>query len=104
MNKARRKAIDELYNRLATLQTELENLSNADDMKDTAETIRDEEQEYFDNMPDSLQQGEKGQQASEAADNLTTAFDKLSEVADAITTLRDDVNEALEALDNAKAG
>lgn len=37
-----------------------------------------EEQDYYDNMPESLQGGEKGDRAMEAADQLQAAVDALS--------------------------
>lgn len=71
MNDTRRKAlakivtaIDDLHGKLQDAATELE-------------ALKDEEQEYYDNMPESFQQGEKGQAAEEAANQLSEAFDKL---------------------------
>ena len=43
------------------------------------ETLRDDEQEYYDNMPESLQGGDKGQQAQEATDNIDHAISSLEE-------------------------
>jgi vacuolar-type H+-ATPase subunit I/STV1 len=66
LNNARRKQISELIDRIDELQSELE-------------TVRDEEQEYFDNMPENLQQGDKGQNAEQAASDLSSAHDSLVE-------------------------
>ena len=74
MNKARRKTIAELRERLDALKAQ------ADDLESEIETIRDEEQEYFDNMPESLQGGDKGQAAEEAVSHLDTALDAIQEV------------------------
>ena len=52
------------------------------------EEIRDEEQEAFDNMPEGFQNGERGELAQEAINNLETAIGYL-EALDAI----DDLNE-----------
>lgn len=41
------------------------------------ETAKDEEQEYFDNMPENLQQGERGQAAESAAEALSEAYDSM---------------------------
>lgn len=60
MNKTRRKQIANIRQRLAAL------LATADDIKTDLETIRDEEQDYRDNMPESLADSDKAQ-ASEAA-------------------------------------
>jgi vacuolar-type H+-ATPase subunit I/STV1 len=66
MNNARRKQINELIDRIDELQSQLE-------------SVRDEEQEYFDNMPENLQQGDKGQSAEQAASDLGSAHDSLVE-------------------------
>lgn len=50
MNKERRKAISDLVDRVEELKAEVESLMN-------------EEQEYYDNMPESIQNGEKGDTA-----------------------------------------
>lgn len=41
------------------------------------ETARDEEQEAYDNMPESIQAGAKGDRATEAIDTLETAISEL---------------------------
>lgn len=45
--------------------------------KSILEDAAAEEQEYFDNMPESFQYGEKGDAAQEAADNLDNAHGEL---------------------------
>jgi len=102
MNNDRRKALDELYKRLELIQLAVENITDADEVHDLLEAVRDEESEARENMPESLQEGEQGQRSQEAIDNLDTAVDKVKEIADAITTMQDDLREALEAIDNAK--
>lgn len=74
MNKERRKEI----NALAAKLEELAGLLT--DIKDSVESIRDEEQEYFDNMPESLQGGDRGMVAEEAASNLEQAMDALEDI------------------------
>lgn len=69
MNKARRKKIQELKDKLLDLLTEIEE-------------IKDEEQEAFDNLPEPLQDGDKGTKMSEAIDNLDSAYSSLEEVAE----------------------
>lgn len=41
------------------------------------ETAMNDEQEYFDAMPESLQSGEKGEKATECIDTLQSAIDSL---------------------------
>lgn len=64
MNKERR-------NKLAVLRGNLEDLA-AD-----LEALAGEERDAFDNMPESLQQGERGQQTEAAADALDEAVSEL---------------------------
>ena len=51
MNKQRRQQPNELAEKIRAL-------------KDEVETLRDEEQDYYDNMPESFQNGEKGDRKS----------------------------------------
>lgn len=71
MNKERRKQIAEAT---ALIERGLEIL----------ETCRDEEQEYYDNMPESFQNGDKGQSATAAVDVLETAIDQIREGIDGV--------------------
>ena len=88
MNKDRRKAI-------AALSDELQKALDLLDA-DRVTEIRDEEQEYYDNMPESLQGGEKGEAAQSTIEHLDRAVEKVSEALDALT-------EAVEALGEAQA-
>jgi len=75
MNKERRKQIDGI---IARIEQELSPL--VDELRGAIEEVRDEEQEYFDNMPESLQGGDKGNLAEAAVDALEEAvsgFDDL---------------------------
>ena len=71
MNNKRRKQIE-------TVRTTLEALMV------TVETIRDEEQEAYDNLPDSLQDGTRGERMTEAIDSLESALDNLNDANDAL--------------------
>ena len=66
MNDARRKAI-----RAA--------LSQIEDAAATLEGPRDEEQDYFDNMPEPIQSGEKGDKATEVIEAMTALLEGLDE-------------------------
>lgn len=60
MNKQRRKALNELTEKIRELMEELE-------------TLQDEEQECYDNMPEGIHDSEYGERASEAIDSLQEA-------------------------------
>lgn len=74
MNKERRKRIAEL-------------LSEIEVCKDSLESIRDEEQEYYDNMPESFQQSEKGSAAESAIEELEAAGSALDDCISAISNI-----------------
>ena len=67
MNKARRKWLEDTINKLEEQKTELE-------------SIGEEEQETYDNMPESLQDSEKGQTMYENIDSLETAASDLDDI------------------------
>lgn len=64
MNNARRKSLTAALGLLDEAQ------ALADQAFEIVSTIRDEEQEAFDNMPEGLQQAERGEVMSEAISNL----------------------------------
>ena len=69
MNAPRRKAIREI-------------ISDLEELKSRLETIMDEEQEAYDNLPENLQGSERGEEMEAAADNLDSAFNGVDEVLD----------------------
>lgn len=71
MNKARRKQIAQLLEQLENLKADLD-------------SILEEEQEAFDNLPESLQEGERGQASQTAIESLESAQSAFEEVVDAL--------------------
>lgn len=76
MNKQRRAALDAILSELET-------------QRDALRTITDEEQEAFDNMPQSLQEAEKGQTMESGIDSMEDAINNLQEVADLLRDVID---------------
>jgi len=77
MNKDRRKQIK-------TEETDAsEIVSKVEDLLSNLEEIRDDEQEYLDNMPENMQDGEKGDIARAAVESLESVIDALQELVDA---------------------
>jgi hypothetical protein len=73
MNRERRKQIADIIKQIEALA----------DLNDLAQEIRDiaaDEQEAFDNMPESLQQSERGQASEAAISALEEAADTLEQV------------------------
>lgn len=60
MNAARKKRIQDVIEKL-------------DELKTVIEELHDEEQEAFDNLPESFQESERGEAMEAAADNLDSA-------------------------------
>lgn len=71
MNKARRKAIEKISDKLEELQAELQ-------------MLKDEEEEAYDNLPESLQEGEKGDAMQEAIEYLENADSFIEDAKDAL--------------------
>ena len=74
MNAARRKAISVIYDDLQSI-------------KERIESIRDEEQEAHDNLPDSLQYGEKGEAMQESADTIDSAVSDIDQVLESLESI-----------------
>lgn len=55
-------------------------LAPLSEIKDQLQLIADEEQEAYDNLPESLQSGEKGEKMEENASKMTDAVDHLEEI------------------------
>ena len=76
MNKIRRKALQDIIDRMEALMDDLE-------------TIRDEEQEAFDNLPEGIQTSERGEAMENAIYNMDATLDE-------IMTCKDYIEEAME--------
>lgn len=59
-------------------------VESAEALKSTLDTIKDEEQAAFDNMPESLQQGDKGQASEAAISEMEEACSEIESVIDHI--------------------
>lgn len=64
MNKERRKSLREIQSKLESLGQDLE-------------TLKEEEEEYRDNMPENLQESERYQRADEVCDLLQEALESM---------------------------
>lgn len=73
MNKLGRKQIEAIISKL-------------EDLRDEIEALKDEEQEKYDNLPESLQDSERGETFTDNVDNMETAYDDID---DAISNLQE---------------
>ena len=76
MNKARRKALDEV-------------ISKIEEAKELLENLQAEEEEYRDNMPENLQVSERYEAADAAVDNMSSAVDALDEAISSIESAQE---------------
>lgn len=79
MNKSRRKRLEAAFGK-------------AKELKDEIEAIKDEEQEAHDNLPESLQYAENGENMQGIVDDLDYAFSSMEDVVD-------NMKEAIEKCD-----
>lgn len=95
MNKERRKRISAIDT--AAIKAKAEELKGLiESAREEYESIRDEEQDYYDNMADNFQQSEKGEAAQEAIDNLDTIINAL-ESTDALDEIVSSIEEIEQA-------
>ncbi len=71
MNRLRRKELAEVISKIV-------------EAKEALESLKEEEEEYRDNIPENLQGSEKYEIADTACDNLDTAVSSLDEAIEAI--------------------
>lgn len=71
MNRVRRNALEKLMLKIEEVVSELE-------------TLKDEEDEYRDNMPENLQYGERYEVSAAASEAMEYAMDNLTEAMDSI--------------------
>lgn len=89
MNKSRRKRITAAIRDLEKI-TKHNFIDNyIDFIKDEIEDILWEENDAYDNMPENLQYSIRGEESSEAIDNLQEAVDLLEEAIDIINDIND---------------
>mgnify|MGYP003311428840 CR=1 FL=1 len=67
MNKQRRKEIEKIYGII-------------EDMYNALEALKDEEEEYRDNIPENMQGGERYEIAASAISNMEDALEHMNEV------------------------
>lgn len=85
MNKERRKAIEDIKKNLEALNetnviTEL--VGNIQTVIDDIESVKCEEEDYKDNMPENMQQGERYSRAEEVVGYLEEAMSALQNLVD----------------------
>ena len=63
-------------------------VSSLESAQELLEELRDEEQDYLDNMPESLQSSDKYSIREEAIENMESAIDSINEVIDYVESAK----------------
>ena len=87
MNKIRRKELARIVEKLEALE------ALRSEIQEELDAVMDEEQEALDNMPESLQEGERGQQMQEYIDAMEYAMDDLENFD--VESIMDQLNEII---------
>lgn len=87
MNTARRKQIAKIAKSIREVQEIM------DGIRADIEGIQDEEQEAFDNLPESIQESERGE-------NSQYAIDELEDILSNLDTIKDDVENLADQCEN----
>ncbi len=88
MNIKRRKKIALIISEVTSLSEKMESIL------DDLETIKSEEEECFENIPENLQDSERYTAAEEAVENLDSAYDTLQEAIDNLADVVSSLEEA----------
>jgi len=64
-------------------------VSELSDIHGFIDSLKDDEQEYFDNMPESFQNSEKGEAAQAAVDAFDSALASIDEAKDFLETAQE---------------
>jgi methyl-accepting chemotaxis protein len=100
MNAERRRRIASITERVAVLEDALGKLAaDVREIADDIDNVRDEEQEAYDALPESLQGADRGQQmqtAIEALERVQTNFADLADTLEAFDASTDELNTASE--------
>lgn len=91
MNRERRSRIRGLIKAFKDLSSTIQN-----DLSSQVQDLHDLEEEAFDNMPESMQDSDRGTAMQDAMDELQSAVDLCSEPSDAIDSIVDSLQSAAE--------
>ena len=100
MNKARRKELSKVVCELNIIKDK----AALYDCINTLESIRDDEQDYYDNIPENLQYSQRAEDSEAAIENMEEALDLLNELYEADVFDKDSelIEEAIEKIEDAQ--
>jgi poly-gamma-glutamate capsule biosynthesis protein CapA/YwtB (metallophosphatase superfamily) len=100
MNAQRRKELNKAIDLITNLKEQASALAeNIEAARELVEQVKDEEQEAFDNMPESLQSGDKGQTMEAAISSMDDVHGDLENLKSEIESM--DWDDLISKLDEA---
>jgi len=101
MNASRRKTLGQIIDQIEAFRALVESVkTEAESIRDQLDTERDSEQEAFDNMPEGLQQGDRGQGMEHAVERLDMASTAITDLFDAIDCI--DFDDVISSVNDAR--
>jgi hypothetical protein len=100
MNKQRRKELADVMDELSKFAAALVLVPNLAEILEKLESLKDEEQDYYDNMPEGLQNGDKGAAAQQAVSDMENAISALEPLRDALDEFNNE--DILSHIDDAR--
>lgn len=107
MNKARRKDLTDVAKQvrdaLAIAEPHLHTLKDAlTDARERLEGLREEEQEAYEALPESIQNGDRGNAMQESIELMSECDGNLSNAEDTISSIDSTIDEILSAIESAR--
>lgn len=89
MNKQQRKELEKIQERIADVQSEIQQI------RCDLEDIKTEEDEKYENLPEQFQYGEMGEKMQDAVEQMESLMDDLDNADSTLQDVYDDINELL---------
>ncbi len=91
MNAPRRKELQNIIEAIEEIKSQLE------DQQEILESLKDEEMEYFENIPENLQSSERYERAETSSNALENAYDTLYDLISSLEDVTSSIEEAIDA-------
>ena len=102
MNKERRRQLQEITSELGEIINDIEVIKGRlDDTKCDIENVCEEEDESYNNLPESFQDGERGERMQEAISFMESSCDEIDNSLNSIEEVVGIIEEAITGLNDA---
>ena len=98
MNKTRRKELSEVVRALSAVKDKDDLYSIINEL----DSIKDDEQDYYDNIPENLQYSQRAEDSEQAIDNMDEALDLLNEAYNADEFDNELIQGAIDKIEDAR--